>query len=222
MVHAGYLFTHHKANFPGVKQATYRYCHGNGTYPPGNGAFVTRSRPAILGVSFRPRAKLTTPESLTFGASQGIGKGWTLLAGAEWTNWSRFHDLVVRFDNGRPPSITQERWHDTWFLSAGAEYRATEALTLRAGAAWDNTPVREETRTPRVPDSDRYWLSIGASWQAMRDLTLSAAYTHIFADKGRIRLRDTGPAGSDFLRGSLDATYSASVDILSVQVSFAF
>jgi long-chain fatty acid transport protein len=120
------------------------------------------------------------------------------------------------------PSITQERWRDTWFLSTGTEYRATNSLTLRAGAAWDKSPVREATRTPRIPDADRYWLPAGASWQAMRDLTLSVAYTHIFVDEGRIRLRDSGPGGSDFLRGSLNADYSASIDILSIQVSFAF
>jgi long-chain fatty acid transport protein len=181
--------------------------------------------PAPLAATFTRtggRAKLTTPEGLTLGVSQQVGDRWTLLAGAEWTNWSRFQDLVVRFNNGGVPSITQNRWRDTWFVSAGAEYRITDALTLRAGAAWDKSPTAEETRTPRIPDSDRYWLSAGASWQAMRDLTLSVAYTHIFADEGQVRLRDPGPGSSDFLRGNLSVGYSATVNILSFQANFAF
>ena len=168
------------------------------------------------------RAKLTTPETLTLGWTQKVAERWTLLAGAEWTNWSRFETLTIRFDNGRAPSITNERWRDTWFLSAGAEWQATPDLALRAGVAWDKNPIPAETRTPRIPDADRYWLSIGASWQALPRLTLTAAYTHIFADDAKVNLVDAGPGSADFLRGNLSATYSGSVDILAVQARYAF
>jgi len=185
--------------------------------------------PAPLAPAFRGtggRAKLTTPESLTFGVTHRLDARWTLLGGAEWTNWSRFRELVVRFDDGRAPSVTEQRWRDTWFLSAGAEYQATPDLALRAGVAWDKTPVRDETRTPRIPDSDRYWLSVGASWRALPatlpGLTLTAAYTHVFVDDATVRLTDPGPGSSNFLRGNLSADYRASVDILAVQARFAF
>lgn len=168
------------------------------------------------------RAKLTTPESLSIGLSQRVTDRWTLLAEADWTNWSRFRELVINFDSGRPASVTEERWRDTWFLAIGAEYRATEALSLRAGFAYDKTPVRDDTRTPRIADSDRYWLSIGLSYQALRNVTLSAGYTHIFADDTRVALRDRGPGTSDFLRGDLNLNYRASVDILAVQARIAF
>ncbi|MBV1796592.1 OmpP1/FadL family transporter [Siccirubricoccus sp. G192] len=168
------------------------------------------------------RAKLTTPEVLSLGVTQRLNERWTLLAEADWTNWSRFRELVVHFDSGRPPSVTEERWRDSWFLSLGTEYRATEGLTLRAGFAYDRTPVPTETRTPRIPDSDRYWLSIGASYQVTNNATLSAAYTHVFADDAGVALRDRGPGTSDFLRGDLNMAYQASVDILAVQARFAF
>ncbi len=168
------------------------------------------------------RAKLTTPEVLSIGISQRLNDRWTLLGEADWTNWSRLRDLIVQFDNGRAASVTEEHWRDSWFLALGAEYRATQALTLRAGFAYDQTPVPTETRTPRIPDADRYWLSIGASYQIMRNVTLSAGYTHIFADDAKVSLRDGGPGSSDFLRGNLDLNYRASVDILAVQARFTF
>lgn len=169
------------------------------------------------------QAKFTTPESAALGATQRIGQRWTVLGTAEWTNWSRFRELLIEFDSGRPPTVTPQRWRDTAFLALGAEYAVSPDLTLRAGAAWDQTPVRDETRTPRIPDSDRYWLSIGGSYQALRHTTLSLAYTHIFADEGTLRLRDTGPPGStEFLRGNLSGTYRASVDIVAVQARMTF
>jgi long-chain fatty acid transport protein len=190
-----------------------------------NGEAQVEGVQAALRAGFVPsggQAKLTTPETLTLGFSQKIGNHWTLLTGAEWTNWSRFRDLVVRFDDGRAPSVTQERWRDSWFISVGAEYRISEALVVRSGIAWDQTPVPNGTRTPRIPDTDRYWLSAGASWQPLQNVTLSAAYSHIIADESRVRLRDSGPGTNDFLRGDLTVNYSASVDIVSVQAAFAF
>ncbi len=170
----------------------------------------------------RASAKLTTPEVLNLGVTQRIDSRWTVMAGAEWTNWSRFRDLTIGFANGRAPSVTEERWRDSVFLSAGAEYRATETVTLRTGVAWDQSPVPNSTRTPRIPDTDRYWLSAGATWQALPNLALTAAYTHIFVGDTTVDLRDRGPADTNFLRGNLRATYGASVDIVAVQARFTF
>lgn len=168
------------------------------------------------------RAKLTTPETATIGLSQAIGERWTLLAGLEWTNWSRFQDLIVDFDNGRAPSVTEERWKDSVFVNLGAEYRWDEKLTLRAGFAYDQSPVPDSTRTPRIPDSDRYWLSVGASYAVRPGMVVSLGYTHIFAPAARVNLVDPGPDNTNLFRGNLDANYSASVDIVAAQLRFAF
>jgi hypothetical protein len=56
----------------------------------------------------------------------------------------------------------------------------------------------------------------------MRNVELTAAYTHIFADDAEVRLRDKGPGTSDFLRGNLDANYRASVDIVALQARIVF
>jgi long-chain fatty acid transport protein len=181
--------------------------------------------PTALRGTFRDsggRARLTTPESLSFGVSQAIGDRFTLLAGAEWTNWSRFRNLTVQFDNGLPNNVTEQRWRDSVFLSIGGEYRATDAVTLRAGFAWDQSPVRDENRTPRIPDANRYWFSAGISWAVTPSVTVSAAYTHIIGDTADIQLASGGPTSPDFLRGNLNASYSASVDIISAQLRFAF
>lgn len=181
--------------------------------------------PAPLRTAFlnsSARAKLVTPETATIGLSQQVGPAWTLLAGAEWTNWSRFRDLIVTFDNGRAPSVTEQRWQDSWFFTAGAEYRWNERLTFRGGVAYDQTPVQDAERTPRIPDNDRYWLSVGASYRVMPGVILTGGYSHIFASDATVSLRDPGPANSNLLRGNLNANYNASVDIVTAQLRFAF
>lgn len=191
----------------------------------GDASFQGAPAPLANNVNFRntnAKAKLTTPESLSFGVAQRVGERWTLLGDLSWTNWSRFRELRVDFESGRAPSVSEQNWRDTWSLALGAEYLVADGLRVRAGAAYDQSPARDRYRTPRIPDSDRYWLSVGASYQVMRNVELTAAYTHIFANDAKVALRDRGPGTSDFLRGNLDANYAASVDIVAVQARLMF
>ncbi|MBD0271210.1 MAG: outer membrane protein transport protein [Acetobacteraceae bacterium] len=191
----------------------------------GDGSFQGAPGPLAASPNFRNtdvQAKLTTPEILSFGVAQRVGERWTLLGDLSWTNWSRFRELRVDFESGRAPTVSEQNWRDTWSLSLGAEYQATDALRLRGGVAYDQSPARDAYRTPRIPDSDRYWLSVGASYRVLRNVELTAAYTHIFADDAKVRLRDRGPGSTEFLRGNLDLNYSASVDIFAVQARLMF
>ena len=166
-------------------------------------------------------AKVMTPEVLTFGLSHRFNDRWTGLMGAEWTNWSRFRELRIEFPT-RGPAVSEERWHSTAFISLGGEYRVTPDLTLRAGIAWDQSPVPNSTRTPRIPDSNRYWLSAGATWQWRPNIAFTAAYTHVFADSSTIGLVDSGPTSTNFLRGNLTTTGSAGVNIVALGARLSF
>ncbi len=192
----------------------------------GDAYFEGAPGPLANAAAFRntnARAKLTTPEILSLGVAQRVGQRWTMLADLSWTNWSRFRELRVDFESGRAPVVSEQNWRDTWALALGAEYQATDALRLRGGVAYDQSPARDTTRTPRIPDTDRYWLSVGASYRVLGNVELTAAYTHIFADDAKVRLRDPGqPANTNFLRGNLDLNYSASVDIFAVQARLMF
>jgi len=175
--------------------------------------------PSALANSFRAArasAKVTTPESATLGLWQDLGRGWTLLSDVSWTNWSRFQELRIKAD-GRTDTVTAENWRDTVFASVGAEYQLNEKLRLRTGFAYDQSPVKSAYRTPRVPDTDRYWLSVGASYKVTERMEISAGYSHIFARDGVVHLRAGNPGSADFLRGDLDQRYSNSVDVFALQ-----
>ena len=64
------------------------------------------------------------------------------MAEAQWTDWSVFDQLTIKFDNpAQPDSVTEEEWQDTWFFALGTTFKATDELTLRAGIAYDQSPV---------------------------------------------------------------------------------
>ena len=117
--------------------------------------------------------------------------------------------------------MTDENWDDSWFFALGAAYKWNEKLTLRAGVAYDQTPVSDQYRTPRIPDEDRYWVSIGAGYQFTDSIRTDIGYSHIFANKAKLNLRDN-LTGSDAFRGNLTADYRAHVDVIALQTKITF
>ena len=63
-------------------------------------------------------------------------------------------------------------------MSGGVSYRYTPQWTWRGGVAWDQTPVPDEFRTVRLPDSDRVWFTAGAQykWSEALKFDVGAAY----------------------------------------------
>ncbi len=164
---------------------------------------------------------LTTPASLSVGLHQDVTDRWAVLGEAQWTDWSVFDELTIKFDNpAQPDSTTEEKWKDTWFLSLGTTYKATDDVTLRAGVAYDQSPVRSEYRTPRIPDNDRYWLSLGAGWQPADWISLDAAFTYIFVEDSEVNLAasDTGNGA----RGNLSADYESDIILLGLSARLRF
>ena len=97
----------------------------------------------------------------------------------------------------------------------------TDALTLRAGAAWDQTPTQDSNvaagfygRTVRVPDEDRVWLSVGASYDDPRTSRSTPATRTCSPINDPVVALRTVPGGT--------VTYDAGAHIFSVGGSFRF
>jgi|APTNR8051073442_1049403.scaffolds.fasta_scaffold01828_8 long-chain fatty acid transport protein len=167
------------------------------------------------------RARLETPEVVSFGVSQELNTQWSVMADAAWTRWSRVDELRVRFDNpSQPDDVTDTDWNDTWFFALGATYRPSDPWTLRAGVAYDQSPVPNRTRTPRVPDNDRYWFTLGLSYRPADSVDVTAGYAHVIGPDASVNLNAdmNGSAAKGNLSGNVDAT----VDIVGMQIRWIF
>ena len=180
--------------------------------------------PTPIGLAFADggvKADVETPATLNLGVSHDVNEDLTLMAGATWTEWSSFEEVRIEFDSGLlPDNVTEENWDNQWFLAAGATWRASENLSLRFGAAFDQKSMKERFRTPRIPDNDRYWLSVGASWEPTEGVSLSFGYTHIFVEDSDVRL--TAADVGNLTRGNLSASYEGDVDIVAIGASVRF
>ncbi|TYK56096.1 outer membrane protein transport protein [Pseudomonas synxantha] len=144
---------------------------------------------------------------------------WTLGVSAMWTQWSSFKDLTLKSQGSTIVAIPYN-YKDAWMYSVGGDFKATDELTLRAGVAYDQTPTRNSTRDPRIPDGDRYFLSLGAGYdiKAVPGLTLDAAYSHQFVEKVNIKTQNVDRLGG----GRLDGKAESSGDIVSLSATYKF
>lgn len=82
-----------------------------------------------------------------------------VMADVTWTGWNSFNVLrIVRTSgalSGGTADVQPEYWKNTMRYSVGASYRYDDQLKLRAGLAYDESPVSRNWLTPRIPDSDR-------------------------------------------------------------------
>lgn len=165
-------------------------------------------------------AKLTTPALWTMGVYHDLNDKWTVMAEAQKTFWSSFDDLTIKGTRRATPlSVTNEDWKDAWFYSIGASYKIDEQWKLRFGLAFDQTPVTEGTRTPRIPDSDRYWYSTGVEYKYNDKLTLNAGYSFIYAESSTVNLKGEG---ADAERGGLYARYKGNIHLFGLGAVYNF
>jgi len=183
----------------------------------GLGAAI-RSATTLLSDT-RAKAKLTTPGDLQFGMRKQFAEDWTILASADWTDWSSFKNLTVVAANPvQPNDVTVANWKGSWLLALGAEYAASDAIALRAGAALDQTPVPDLTLESRVPDADRTWLAAGGTWHATPALDLKLSYGHLFNDTRSFT--QTSAMTGNALRGTLIGTTKSSVDVVGLSLDY--
>lgn len=182
-------------------------------------AAVTAISPALGNAVFIDTpgtAGFTTPANATASWWHSFNDRFSLGADVGYTRWSTFNQLVVDYANPAQPSTVENfDWQDTWFGSVGMEYRFNPTWVLRGGFAVDGTPTHVSTRTPRVPDGTRRWLTVGLGYTPSDSMAFDLGYGHIFVSDAQISTRT---ATGDRLSGS----YDSSGNLLGASAQFRF
>ncbi|MBK5437198.1 outer membrane protein transport protein [Pseudomonas sp. TH32] len=144
---------------------------------------------------------------------------FTLGVSAMWTQWSSFKDLTLKSDGSTIVSIPY-KYRDVWMLSVGGDYKLTDDWTVRAGVANDQTPTRNSTRDPRIPDGDRWFASLGLSYavRAIPGLTLDGAYSRQFVEEVKLKTQNVDRLGGARLDGKVDSKG----EVVSLSATYAF
>lgn len=177
--------------------------------------------PALTAGTANGNVQLTvkTPDSASVSLMRQLDPRWDLLADATWTGWSKIKSLPVVRDTGATLDTLRFNFKDTMRYSVGANYRMSDAWTLKMGLAFDQSPVPSAAdRSVRLPDSDRTWISLGAKYRLSNAGFVDLGYTFI-------RIKDAPIDNNQNVgnvRGYVNGSYKASVNILSLQYTHTF
>ncbi len=172
------------------------------------------------------RSAVTTPQILTLSAAHDIAD-WTVKASLQANFWNSFKAIEIYMPEAFATYTNlPTQWKNTWFGALGLEYRLNELWTFRTGTAYDQTPTVDEYRDPRIPDSDRVWFTLGATYKLSDAFSIDGAYAHIFMRDQNVNLIQ--PSGynqmiSDPLElNQVSAHYTGSADIVALALRCKF
>lgn len=183
---------------------------GDATFQPSVGPLV--NQPVSLDIKL--------PDTFILSAVQQLSDRWEMLGDLSWTGWAKIPELRILTSSGATLAVTDESWRNTLRVAFGGNYKWNDQTKVRFGLAFDQTPVDDAHRTPRLPDSNRVWLSLGVQYKPAKLSALDVGYTHIFIKDGSIN--DNGGTTAAPTKGTLIGTYENHVDILGVQYSQTF
>lgn len=174
--------------------------------------------------------KIITPESASVhGMVQATDK-LKLFGDVTWTRHSRFNTAQLNFANEKS-TISGERsssttitpnWRNTYRVAVGGAYQVNEQLQLRAGVAFDKSPVRHAgDRMNTLPDGNRVWFSAGVKYNINPNHTLDFAYSHIHINDTEFHAKAASGRDVDS-KGAASAKFKNSANILGAQYTYRF
>jgi len=179
---------------------------------------ISNSTGGAANTYYRAEANLTTPDIISFGWYHELDDKWAVMSDIAWTNWSVFKELRVQDKVGtRADSVTTYEWDDTMFYSLGVNYKYDDQWKFQTGVAYDEGAANDAHRTAGIPDSDRYWLSVGTEYKMNESVTWNIGYSHLWGDDATVTEDSRAATGSGFA-----GTFENHVDIVTAGVNISF
>ncbi|QIB67388.1 OmpP1/FadL family transporter [Kineobactrum salinum] len=171
---------------------------------------------ALAAMAGRVSAGAALPDTFTVSASHALDERWELHADIAWTGWGSLRTIEIVNDASQlPVSVLELNYDDTMRYALGASMQQNESWTWRFGVAFDEAPQSAARyTTPRIPDADRIWATVGFNYSLRRNLSVDVGYAHLFVDDSNI---DSNSQGHQ-----LTGEFESSVDILGVQGTWHF
>lgn len=168
---------------------------------------------------------ITMPESVDTSITHHFNSRWTGYLGTTWKRWSRLKKIeAINSDvSALGQSAGLERvdeplnWHDTWSTAVGASFQLNQQWLLRAGYAYDPSPISNADRSVRVPVGNRQVVTLGGAYLPSPDLTIDFAYGYLWESKASVN-----QPNNSGLQPEYSANYENSANIFSVQATYRY
>ncbi|MDG6449361.1 outer membrane protein transport protein [Glaesserella parasuis] len=127
------------------------------------------------------------------------------------THWNSFQELRATDSNGRVLLQKDEKFNNNSRIALGMSYDVIEALTLRAGIAYDESASVAHPSIS-IPDTDRTWYTLGATYRFTPNLSVDLAYAHLRGSKNTFTESQVTSAVGEFKVKSTANLYGLNVN----------
>ncbi len=160
------------------------------------------------------------PDIFNLSYFRTLDNRWDVMGDLQWTGWSAIQDLTFTRSDGSVLGSTPLNFKNTWKLALGASFHPGNEWTWRGGVAYSQSPVKDEFRTPRLPDAPRTWLTGGGQYKVSDAFKLDFGAAYLWIKKATIDINGNPPSTpADAL---IDGHYNSSSWILSAQGTWSF
>ncbi|OOF50544.1 hypothetical protein BKK54_05515 [Rodentibacter genomosp. 1] len=134
----------------------------------------------------------------------------------KYTHWKRFKELKANYTNDGVTALQKDEYfRGNSRIALGVSYDATDKLTLRSGIAYDETAA-DSYHSASIPDTDRTWYSLGATYKVTPDLSIDVAYAHL---KGK---KITFKEQQENIPFAVNYTSKSSANLYGLNVNYRF
>ncbi|ELE7612186.1 outer membrane protein transport protein [Vibrio vulnificus] len=183
-----------------------------------------------LGTPINPKSRdngymyLTLPATAELASFHQLTEKLAMHASFNWTDWSSFEKLEAHMETAGTQMVKEEHWEDNYRFAVGATYQLQPKLALRTGIAYDTSAVSDKNRTITIPETDRTWLSVGATYDWTQNFTLDAGFTYIIAKDAPIKESRgyTTDQTAEDIAGQFVGETTGNVWLIGVQANYRF
>lgn len=161
---------------------------------------------------------LPIPSITSIGVAYKPTEKWTVTGDFQYTGWSAYDKLVVKFDEstGNYTLVSHKGYDDSFAIRVGGEWVVSDFATVRLGSYIDTTPVQEDNYNPETPGALVYCATAGASLSPLKFFTIDIAFAYLTGKTMHASCADVSRTGV------YSGTYKKSAFMPAIGLRFKF
>lgn len=165
---------------------------------------------------------LTLPDYLELSGFHQLTDKLAVHYSYKYTHWSRLTKLHASFENSKKAFEKELQYSNNSRVALGASYDLYEKLTLRAGIAYDQAASRHQ-RSAAIPDTDRTWYSLGATYKFTPNLSVDLGYAYLKGKKVHFKeVKTIGEQRALTLNTTANYTSQAHANLYGLNLNYSF
>lgn len=162
---------------------------------------------------------LRLPDYVEFSGLHQVTNRFAIHYSYKYTHWSHLNKLYARYNDGKTAFDKELQYSNSSRVAFGGTYDIDDKLTLRAGVAYDQAASRHY-RTASIPDTDRTWYSLGATYSFTPNFSVDFGYAYLKGKKVNFKEKET--LAQDQLITTANYTSKAHANLYGLNLNYSF